>query len=122
MTGPRSVLDYLRDIVEAAGKAAEFTAGMSFDQFVADPKTVYATLRALEIIGEAAKPIPDDFRAQHPAVPWREMAGLRDKLTHDDFGVNLPVVWKTLHQDLPGLQPMMVQTLSAAEPEDGPAT
>jgi uncharacterized protein with HEPN domain len=115
MTVARTVLDYLRDIVDAANKAAQFTAGMSLDAFVADSKTAFATIRALEIIGEATKRIPDDFRVRYASVPWREMAGMRDKLSHDYFGVNLPVVWKTLQQDLPALRARMAKVLSDEE-------
>jgi uncharacterized protein with HEPN domain len=115
MTAPRSSLDYLRDIADAIDKAAAFTGGMSFDDFVADPKTVYATVRALEIIGEATKRLPEDVRARYAAVPWREMAGMRDKLSHDYFGVNLPVVWKTLQKDLPELKTLIAKVLSEAE-------
>ena len=61
-------------------------------------------IRALEIMGEAAKQIPADVRAQRNDVPWREIAGMRDKLIHDYFGVNLSVVWKTLTEDLPSLE------------------
>jgi uncharacterized protein with HEPN domain len=115
MTTPRTVVDYLRDILDAAEKAAQFTARMTIDDFIADPKTAFATIRTLEIIGEAAKRIPDSFRAQYPAAPWREMAGMRDKLTHEYFGVNLQVVWKTLQQDLPTLRPLIAQILAEVQ-------
>lgn len=118
MTTPRTVIDYLRDILDASEKAAEFTAGLSFDDFMAEPKTAFATIRALEIVGEAAKRIPADFRAQHPQLPWREMAGMRDKLTHEYFGINLQVVWKTLQQDLPLLRPLIAQVLAEIQASD----
>lgn len=82
-------------------------AGMTFEQFSQDDKTAYAVVRALEIIGEATKKIPDAVRDQYPQIPWREMAGMRDKLIHDYFGVNLGVVWKTVQEDLPLLQKAM---------------
>ena len=62
-----------------------------------------ATIRSLEVIGEAAKHIPKSIRKQHPDVPWEDMAGMRDKLIHDYFGVNLEVVWRTVKEDLPPL-------------------
>lgn len=100
----REYIDYLRDIDEAIEKAADFTKGMDYESFQDDDKTVYAILRALEVIGEAAKKIPDSIRNDYPEIPWREMAGIRDKLIHDYFGVNMEVVWKTVEEDLPSLQ------------------
>jgi len=100
----RSYRDYLADMLEAIGKARQFVEGMSFDQFSKDDKTIYAVIRALEIVGEAAKRIPAEVKAQRADIPWREIAGMRDKLTHDYFGVNLVVVWKTVTQDLASLE------------------
>ena len=77
---------------------------MTYEQFAGDAKTVFAVVRALEIIGEATKKLPQSVRDRYPKVPWREMAGIRDKLIHDYFGVNLAVVWKTVIEDLPGLR------------------
>lgn len=103
MTPRRVYLDYLQDIADAADKIAQFIAGMSYAQFVKDTKTSYAVIRALEVIGEAAKQVPSSIKADYPKVPWREIAGIRDKLIHDYFGVNLEVVWKTAIEDVPNL-------------------
>lgn len=112
MTPPREYRDFLEDILQASRKALSFTQDMTYEQFVADDKTAFAVVRALEIIGEAAKHIPQHIRDRYPDVPWRSMAGIRDKLIHDYVSVNLDVVWKTITQDLPGLLPGIQRVLS----------
>jgi uncharacterized protein with HEPN domain len=103
MTSERQSGDYLNDIREAAQKAIEFLGQRSVAEFIADEKTVFAVVRALEIIGEATKRIPNDLRQQHPEIPWRAMAGITDKLIHDYITVNREIVWKTVREDLPPL-------------------
>ncbi|WP_297477548.1 DUF86 domain-containing protein [Thermococcus sp.] len=99
--------DYLKDILDAIASIEEFTYGMDFEDFSKDRKTQFAVIRALEIIGEAAKAIPEDFKKEHPEVPWREMAGMREELIHAYFGVDLRVVWKTLKEDVPFLKEVL---------------
>jgi len=93
--------DYLRDMLENAEKALSFVKGMDYEGFRQDDKSMYAVIRAFEIIGEASRQIPEDMRIANPEVPWREMAGMRNKLTHEYFGVNTEVVWRTVQEDLP---------------------
>jgi uncharacterized protein with HEPN domain len=81
----------------------EFTEGYSYDMFVADKKTQYAVLRAIEVIGEASKNIPSSFRESYPDIPWREMGAMRDRLIHGYFGVDLLFVWDTVKNDIPPL-------------------
>ena len=103
MKAVRTAEDALQDILEAASKAQEFLRDMDQEAFAKDEKTVFAVIRALEIVGEAARRVPVDFRNQNPGIPWRSMTGMRDKLIHDYFGVSIDVVWKTVHEDLPAL-------------------
>lgn len=117
----REFVDYLRDILDAIEKIDQFTAGMNYGQFTADVKTVYAVVRALEIVGEAAKNVPKAVQSRHPTVPWREMSGIRDKLTHGYFRVNLQVVWNTIHEDLPGLRVQVDRVLADMAREKGQA-
>ncbi len=104
MKPPRDHLDLLNDIREAAAKARQFISGLDYPAFADDEKSIYAVVRALEIVGEAAKRIPQDVRDLAPAIPWRSMAGSRDKLIHDYITVDVENVWHTVVVDLPLLE------------------
>jgi uncharacterized protein with HEPN domain len=93
--------DYLHDMLENAEKALSFVQGLDYDDFCKDDKAMYAVIRAFEIVGEAARQIPEDVRAANTEIPWREIMGMRNKLTHEYFGVNTKVVWRTVQEDLP---------------------
>jgi uncharacterized protein with HEPN domain len=82
--------------------AKDFVSDCTFEDFTGDIKTQYAVIRALEIIGEAAKNVPEDIRQKYPSVPWKDLAGIRDKLIHAYFGVDLEVVWLSVKEGIPG--------------------
>lgn len=112
MTGEREFIDYLNDILDSIEKVAHFISGIDYQGFVMDEKTIFAVIRALEIVGEATKKVPNDFKESHPEIPWREMAGLRDKLIHDYVSVNLEIVWKTATIELPELKNSIASLLN----------
>ena len=108
----RTSLDYVEDILDAMKKCQSFVAGMSYEDFLGDEKTTFAVTRALEIIGEATKRVPDDVRRRYPAISWREMARMRNRVIHGYFGVNLEVVWRTITEDVPGAIPHVESALA----------
>jgi uncharacterized protein with HEPN domain len=116
MSTRREVRDYLEDILQSILDIREFVAGMDFQQFQSDRKTFLAVIRSLEIIGEAAKKIPEDIRTQRPGLPWSEMGAMRNKLIHEYFGVDLEIVWETIRQDLTLLESAVRDLLTHASP------
>ncbi|MBN1455569.1 MAG: DUF86 domain-containing protein [Methanomicrobia archaeon] len=102
----REIGDYIQDIIDSLDKIMKFVEGMSYDDFEHDDKTVFAVVRALEIIGEAVKNIPDEVRERYPEIPWKDMAGMRDKLIHSYFGLRLERVWETVQEEIPPLKPL----------------
>lgn len=108
----REFMDYLDDIVNAMNKVEDFTKDMTYVEFIEDDKTTFAVIRALEIIGEAVKKIPSSITKQYPQIPWKDMAGMRDKLIHEYFGVKTKVVWETIKQDIPPLKPLFQRILA----------
>jgi uncharacterized protein with HEPN domain len=86
-------------------------AKASFESFGQDTKTIFAVTRAIQIVGEAVKKIPDNIRQKYPQVPWKDVAKMRDKVTHQYFAVKLDVVWDTVQQDFPLLQTLIADIL-----------
>lgn len=89
MRKPITIEDYLEDIVKYINRINNYVSDMDFADFEKDEKTQDALIHCFEVLGEATKKIPDDFRNKNPKIPWRKMAGMRDKIIHDYWGVNV---------------------------------
>ena len=95
----RSAILLVQDMLEAIAKIRRYTAGLTAKTFPIDEKSVDAVVRNLEIIGEAATRLPEDFKAQHREVEWSQIVGLRNRIIHDYFGIDLQIVWQVLQRD-----------------------
>ena len=93
----------LEDIRDALRKVSSYIDGMDLAAFMADEKTVDAVIRNIGVIGEAAKQLPEDFKAAHPEIPWHQVAGMRNRLIHDYAGVDLEIVWQVASAALPAM-------------------
>ncbi len=107
----RTYIDYIEDILTSIQEIEEFVKGMSFDDFVKDKKTVNAVIRSLEVMGEAVKKIPKEIRDKYPDIPWKYIAGMRDKLIHEYHGVDLTIVWEVIEKEIPPLKPKFKEIL-----------
>jgi len=107
----RSIRHFLDDAFEYCEKAQRFVEGMTFEEFSADEKTFMAVTRALEIIGEALKNVPDDLKAQFPQLPWREIIGFRNTVAHAYFGVDTKIVWNTAKEDTKYLKALLTEII-----------
>ncbi len=103
---------YIEDIIEHMGYAEEFIKYRTFEEFANDKKTILSVTKCIEIVGEATKQIPDSIREKYPEIPWRDMAGIRDRLVHGYFKVNLEIVWITAAIEFPELRLMMQNVLA----------
>ena len=98
---------FLADMMEAITKIEKWIAGISNEKFSKDALLQDAVVRNLEILGEAAKNIPEEIRLRYPNIPWKRIAGFRDIAIHDYFGVDLEIVWKILTEGIVAVKPSL---------------
>ena len=97
----RDPILYLSDIILSMERVKEYTAGLDFQHFKWDYKTVDAVIRNFEIIGEATKNLPNDLKDKYPSIPWEEMYRLRNRISHEYFGVDYEIIWDIATRHLP---------------------
>ena len=103
---------YLRHILDAISDIKQFMEGLTKEEFFENKEKQYAVLRALEIIGEATKNLSKELKAKNSDIQWKDIAGMRDKLIHEYFGVNLNLVWETVKKNIPELEKQISEMLS----------
>lgn len=103
----RSYKMRIEDILHALNKIDQYTLNMSYNQFTKNELIIDAVVRKLEIIEEAARAVPDSIAEQYPEVSWHRMAGLRNILIHEYFGVDKRIVWEIITNDLPNEKPLL---------------
>lgn len=102
---------FIKDIMEAIEDIEAFIGDMNFENFYADKKTRSAVVWKLEVIGEATKNIPASIRSKYKELPWKDMAGMRDKISHFYFGIDYKIVWGVIRKKLPIIKPVIKKIL-----------
>ncbi|MCI4624520.1 MAG: DUF86 domain-containing protein [Candidatus Magnetoovum sp. WYHC-5] len=100
----RDYRDYLYDMLSSITDIEMFIANMTYQEFINDKKTMNAVVRSIEIIDEASKVIPKSIKDMETSVPWNKIIAMRNKITHEYFGVDLNIIWNTINYDLPALK------------------
>jgi uncharacterized protein with HEPN domain len=115
MNMKRSAELYMRDILQYMERAEGHIDALDFKEFRRDNRTCDAVIRCIEVIGEATKNIPDEIRNKYPSIPWRDMAGMRDKIIHGYFVVDFETIWLVVKEEIPKLKPMISRVLEDLE-------
>ncbi len=113
----RDTKDFLPDIQEGCARIIEYSTGLTRDEALGDRMRIDGILFNLQLIGEAVKQLPDELRAAYPAIPWREIAGMRDVIAHAYFALDLDILWRGVQTDVPVLLDTVCRMLSEITPE-----
>jgi uncharacterized protein with HEPN domain len=100
----RQLSEFLQDILETIADIETFTDNVEFEAFQVNREKVLAVVKSIEILGEAVKKVPDDIRSQYPDIPWKSIAGMRDVLVHEYWGIDVNIIWATVQEGLPPLK------------------